>query len=155
MITRRQLEIATALFTGAVAVAVIVSSVEVGSGWTRGGVESGTFPLIAGALVAAGSLVNLVHAFFGPRIVAVRPDELHRVALLFVPAVVFVAAIPFAGLYLAAAGYLFWTLSVQHHFAWWRSAVVVAATMLTLYWLFERTFDVVLPHGWLGAALGL
>jgi hypothetical protein len=155
MITRRQLEIATALFTGGVAAAVIASSIEVGSGWTRGGVESGTFPLIAGALVAAGSLVNLVRAFIGPRIVAVRPDELRRVGLLFVPAVVFVAAIPLVGLYVAAAGYLFWTLRVQHRLAWWRTGLIVVATMLVLYWLFERTFDVVLPHGWLGAALGL
>jgi hypothetical protein len=154
MITRRQLEIATGAITGTIAIAVIVSSVRVGSGWSSAGVESGTFPLLAGLLILAGSVVNVARAFVDAPALAVGAAELRRLAGLFLPAVVFVAAIPFVGIYVAAAGYVLWTISVQHDGAWWRSALIALGTMLTLYWLFERTFQVALPHGWLGAALG-
>lgn len=154
MITRRQLEIATGALTGAFAIAVIVSSVEVGSGWSRAGVESGTFPLLAGILIAAGSLFNIARAFADPAATAVRGPELRRLLRLFLPAAAFVAIIPLVGLYFASAAYLLFALSVQHSLAWWRSGLFALATMLTLYWLFEQTFGVVLPHGWLGAALG-
>jgi hypothetical protein len=155
MITRRWLEIATGALTSTFAIAVIVSSVEIGSGWSAGGVESGTFPLLAGALILAGSLANIARGLAGPDAILVRPAEFRRLAGLFLPALAFIAAIPFVGLYAASAGYLLWALSFQHHLALWRSSLIAAATVLTLYWLFERTFQVVLPHGWLGDLLGL
>ena len=155
MITRRWLEIATGALTGAFAIAVIVSSVEIGSGWSSGGVESGTFPMIAGVLILAGSLVNIARGLVEPDAILVRSAELRRLAGLFLPALAFVVAIPFVGLYVASAGYILWALSLQHHLALWRAVVIAAAAVLTLYWLFERTFQVVLPHGWLGAWLGL
>ena len=153
MITRRQLEIVTGTLTGVFAVAVIASSIEVGSGWSSAGVESGTFPLLAGLLILGGSVANLAAAALDAPAVAVRPAELRRLAMLFLPAAAFVAAIPFAGLYVASAAYLVWALSVQHRMAYWRSGAIALGTVLTLYWLFERTFAVMLPHGWLGAAL--
>jgi Tripartite tricarboxylate transporter TctB family len=154
MITRRQLEIVTGALTGAFAIAVIISSVEVGSGWSSAGVQSGTFPLLAGILILGGSLVNIARAFVDPPALALHGAELRRVGLLFLPALAFVAAIPLVGLYVASACYLLWTLSVQHRMPYWRSGLIVLATMATLYGLFERTFEVVLPHGWLGTALG-
>jgi hypothetical protein len=43
---------------------------------------------------------------------------------------------------------------VQHRMPLWRAVLIAAATDLTLYLLFERTFQVVMPQGWLGTALG-
>ena len=154
-VTRRGLEIATGAITGAFAIAVIVSSLEVGSGWSAGGVGSGTFPLIAGALVLAGSLFNVGRALLEPDAALLGPAELRRVGRLFLPAAGFVAAMPFLGIYVATGLYLAWALSVQHRLALWRSALIATATMLTLYFLFERTFQVILPHGWIGRLLGL
>jgi len=154
MVTRRQFEILTGLITGAFGIAVIVSSIQVGSGWSSAGVESGTFPLLAGVLILGGSIVNLARAFVDPPALALRADELRRVALLFLPALAFVAAIPFAGLYVASVFYLLWALSVQRRMPYWRSGLIALVTVLTLYWLFEQAFEVELPHGWLGAALG-
>lgn len=154
MITRRQLEILTGAITGIFAIAVIVSSIRIGSGWSSAGVESGTFPLLAGLLILGGSGVNVVRAFTDPPSRAISTAELRRLSGLFLPAIVFVAAIPVVGIYGAAAGYVLWTISVQHGGAWWRSALIALGTVLTLYWLFERTFEVALPHGWVGTALG-
>ena len=153
-LTRRRLELLTALVTGAFGLAVIWSSVAVGAGWSEAGVQSGTFPLISGVLILGGSLVNLARGVARPDSVLAGPGELRRVAGLFLPAVAFVAVIPFVGIYAAGAAYLLWGLSVQHDLAWWRSGLIAAATVLMLYWVFEQTFQVLLPHGWLGAALG-
>ena len=154
MVTRRRLELLTGLLTGAFGLAVILSSVAVGAGWSEAGVQSGTFPLISGALILGGSLVNLARGLMGPDAVLAGPGELRRVAGLFLPAVAFVAVIPFVGIYVAGAAYLLWVLSVQHDLAWWRSGLIAAATVLALYWIFEQTFQVSLPRGWLGAVLG-
>jgi hypothetical protein len=154
MVTRRRLELLTGLLTGAFGLAVILSSVAVGAGWSEAGVQSGTFPLISGVLILGGSLVNLARGLVGPDPVLAGPGELKRLAGLFLPAAVFVAAIPFIGIYVAGAAYLLWVLSVQHDLAWWRSGLIAAATVLMLYWVFEQTFQVLLPRGWLGAVLG-
>jgi hypothetical protein len=154
MVTRRSLELLTGLLTGAFGLAVMLSSLAVGAGWSEGGVQSGTFPFISGALILGGSVVNLARGLAGPDSVLAGPGELRRIAGLFLPAVAFVAAIPFIGIYAAAALYLVWVLSLQHDLAWWRAGLIAAVAVLTLYWLFEQTFQVPLPRGWLGAALG-
>lgn len=154
MITRRSLEAATALLTGAFGLAVVISSVAIGSGWSEGGVGSGTFPLLAGLLILGGSITNFVRGLSGPNPVLAGYPELRRLAGLFLPALAFVAAIPVVGIYVAGVAYLLWALSFQHGLAWWRSGLIAAATVLTLYWLFEQMFQVLLPRGWLGSALG-
>jgi hypothetical protein len=154
MVDRRSLEAATGLLTGAFGVAVIASSIEVGSGWSEGGVGSGTFPLLAGVLVLAGSLFHVAKAFSGPNPAVVGPGELRRLAGLFLPALAFVAAIPAVGIYVAGVAYLLFALGVQHGLAWWRTGLIAAVSTLTLYGVFERTFMVLLPRGWLGRALG-
>src|SRR5690349_4441378 len=133
MITRRQLEGVTGAITGTFAVAVIVSSIEIGSGWSSAGVESGTFPMLAGLLILGGSIFNVARALADPPALAIRAAEMKRLALLFLPAAAFIAAIPFVGIYVAAAGYLLWALSVQHSVPWWRTGLIVLGTMLTLY----------------------
>lgn len=153
-VTRRALELATGAVTAVFGVAVIASSIEVGSGWSSAGVESGTFPLLAGVLILGGSIWNLARAATVYRSVAINPRQLRRLAGLFLPAIAFIAAIPAVGLYVASAAYLVWALSVQHRLKLWRTAAIVVATELVLYWVFERTFDVMMPRGWLGALLG-
>jgi hypothetical protein len=154
MISRRGLEVVTGALTGAFGLAVVVSSIEIGSGWSEGGVESGTFPLIAGVLICLGSLFNVGRSLAtrGPTLVGL--PEARRLVGLFIPALAFVIVIPVIGIYAASAAYLLWALSIQHRAALWRAVLIAAATDLTLYLLFERTFQILLPQGWLGVALG-
>src|ERR1700704_5972452 len=93
MVSGRSLEAATALITGAFGAAVVVSSLDNGIGWSSAGVESGTFPFIVGLVIAAGSLFNLVQGWLHSRAVLLGPKELRRLAILFVPAAVFVGLI--------------------------------------------------------------
>ena len=86
--------------------------------------------------------------------VAITSLELRRLAGLFVPAAIFVAAIPLAGMYLAATGYVFAVLAVPRHQSPLRALALAVVTSLALYVVFERMFEVTLPHGALAATLG-
>jgi hypothetical protein len=159
MISRRALELATAILTGSFGVAVVVSSLDNGIGWSADGVDPGTFPFLTGVIIVLGSLYNLVRgvlpvARLANVPVAITPLELRRLAGLFVPAAIFVAAIPLAGMYLAAAAYVFAVLAIPRHQSLPRALAMAVATSLALYVVFERMFEVTLPHGALAAALG-
>jgi hypothetical protein len=159
MISRRALELATAVLTGSFGVAVVVSSLDNGIGWSSAGVESGTFPFLTGLVIVLGSLYNLARGLL-PAVtlasvpVAINSAELRRLAGLFVPAAIFVAAIPLLGMYLASALYIFAVLAIPRHQSLLRSLAMAAATALALYVVFERMFQVSLPHGALAAAFG-
>ena len=154
MISRRQLEVATALVTGAFGTAILVQSLRIGVGWTSAGVGSGTFPALASGLVVAGSLYNLARGGVqaGPPMIE-RP-MLKRIAALFVPAVVFVALIPLLGLHVAAGIYMFYALW-RARLPLWKAAGIGIATPFLLYSVFDWGFQVELLRGLLGKAVGL
>ncbi|MGJ4945527.1 tripartite tricarboxylate transporter TctB family protein [Bradyrhizobium sp. HKCCYLS1011] len=160
MISRRALELSTAILTGGFGVAVVVSSLDNGIGWSSAGVDAGTFPFLTGLVIVLGSLYNLVRGVVpAARLanvpIALTSTELRRLAGLFVPAAIFVAAIPLLGMYLAAAAYVFAVLAIPRHQSVLRSLMIAVATPLALYVVFERMFQVTLPHGALAAAIGL
>lgn len=154
MVSRRVLEIAVAAATGFFGAAIAFSSMGDGVSWGRGGVGPGTFPFIAGVLIVAGSLYNLARGALheGPPMIGAR--EARRWASLFFPAAIFVAAIPFLGLHVAAGAYVFATLAIQHRRPVARSALAAIVTAASLYAVFDWLFQVSLPHGALGAAAG-
>ena len=159
MISRRALEIFTAALTGIFGVAVVVSSIDNGIGWSRAGVDAGTFPFLTGTIVVFGSLYNLAQGARGRGTLArvtvgITRSELGRLAGLFVPAAIFVAAIPIFGMYLASAGYVFAVLALPKRQSVLRALVIAAVTPVVLYVVFERLFQVSLPYGALAAALG-
>jgi hypothetical protein len=155
MFSRRAVEALTAAITGAFGIAVVVSSLDNGIGWGRGGVDSGTFPFITGVIVTAGSLYNLVRGWLRGRAPLIGRIEFQRTLALFLPAALFVALIPLAGMYVASAAYLLVTLRLQSRLPLVRSAVIAIVVAVALYVVFERLFQVALPHGLLGAALDL
>jgi Tripartite tricarboxylate transporter TctB family len=159
MISRRVLELSTATLTGGFGVAVAVSSLDNGIGWSTAGVESGTFPFLTGIIIVLGSLYNLVQGVrpgttLASVPVAITHTELRRLATLFVPAAILVAVIPLIGMYLASGLYIFAVLALPRHQSVLRSLAMAVATPLVLYLVFERMFQVSLPGGALAAALG-
>jgi hypothetical protein len=154
MLSRRFLEVLTALVTGSFGTAILVSSLAIGVGWTRArGVGPGTFPAIASVLIVVGSLYNLVRGALhaGPGVLDV--PRLKRIAALFVPAIGFVAMIPVLGLHIAAGAYVFFVLW-RRRLPMWKTIGIAVATPLVLYSVFDLTFQVQLLRGLLGSALG-
>jgi len=154
VVNRRILEAVTAGLTGAFGIAIMVSSLHSGVGWTPRGVDSGTFPFLAALLILAGSLYNLAKAFSFVGPVMLDAAGARKLAAMFVPACLFVAAIPFTGLHVAAAGYVFGMVATNRKGSLARAAVFAIATPLALYAIFDWAFQVPLPRGMLGAALG-
>jgi len=155
MISRRALEIATAALTGTFGVAVAVSSLELGVKWTASGVEPGTLPFVTGLVIIGGSLFNLVSGALTPHgETAIAAGNARRLAGLFLPAALYIAAIPLLGMYVSSALYVFGALHIQNRASLLRGLTTATVVVLVLYFLFEATFRVYLPRGWLGNALG-
>jgi hypothetical protein len=155
MFSRRALEALTAAITGAFGIAIVVQSLDNGIGWSSAGVESGTFPFMTGLIVAVGSLYNFVRGWLRGSEFLVTRVEFRRTVALFVPAAVYVAAIPLLGLYVASALYLLGTLRLQNRVSLLASAVIAVVASVSLYFVFEWSFQVSLPHGLLGTWLDL
>jgi hypothetical protein len=156
MISRRNLESATAILTGSFGIAVVVSSLDNGIGWSNAGVESGTFPLATGLIILAASLYNLARSgvLRGSRAQVISWGDLKRSGALFGPAVALVAAIPLLGMHVGSGLYMFGTLVVQNRVSMLRAALASVAVAAVLYILFDTLFQVSLPRGLLGASLG-
>jgi hypothetical protein len=154
MVSGRSLEAGTALVTGAFGAAVVVSSLDNGIGWSAAGVDAGTFPFIVGLVVLSGSIFNLVQGWLQARDIILRPSELKRLGALFVPAVIYVGVIPLIGMYLASAGYVFGALVWHRRGSFLFAGIAAIGAALALYLIFELTFQISLPRGALGDALG-
>jgi Tripartite tricarboxylate transporter TctB family len=112
------------------------------------------FPFLTGLIVVIASLWNLVRGWLESRAVAVSSSDLRHLIALFAPAVVFVAAIPLLGVYVASGCYMLGTLALLHRFSLPRSVLIAVTTPVALYLVFERMFQVSLPHGALADSLG-
>jgi hypothetical protein len=154
MVSGRSLEAGTALITGAFGAAVVISSLDNGIGWGAGGVDAGTFPFIVGLIILTGSIFNLVQGWLQARDIMLRPSELKRLAALFIPAVIYVGVIPLIGMDVASACYVFGALAWHKRGSFVFAGVAAIGTAVALYLIFELTFQISLPRGALGDALG-
>ena len=157
-ISRYSMEIATALLTGAIGVAICYGAWQVGIGWTPSGPDSGYFPFWIGVLVVAGSLVNLLRTVVGHRhkeetfLDAARLRSLARFTL---PIIGFAVISLLLGLYVGTTLYVLFAMRLQGHYAWWRSLVSGIAISICFYLLFELVFQVPLLKGPLEHAFGI
>ncbi|MGA4816172.1 tripartite tricarboxylate transporter TctB family protein [Pseudomonas aeruginosa] len=112
LVATRWVEIGLALFTAALGAIVMYGSQDIGIGWGDSGPEAGYFPFYIGLLLSAASLGNLLLApvplagRWVPRSSPARPFAgCLRCSL---PIAAYVAAMPFAGIYLASALFIAW-----------------------------------------------
>jgi len=154
MVSQHSLETGTALLTGAFGAVVVVSSYGNGIGWSAAGVDPGTFPFIVGLIILSGSIFNLAQGWLQAPEIVLRPSELRRLGMLFIPAAVYVGVIPLIGIYLASAAYVFGALAWHKKGAFIFSGLAAIGTALALYLIFELMFQISLPRGLLADALG-
>ena len=154
MISRRALEIVTAVLTGSFGLAVVISSRDNGIGWSEAGVDAGTFPFLTGIIILAASLYNLARGAIAGGGIVISRSDVRRSAGLFLPAAAFIALIPWLGFYLASGAYMLAVLAIPRHVTLLHCLLIGLATPIALYVIFERLFQVTLPHGAVAAALG-
>lgn len=156
-ISSRAAEAGTALVMAAMGGLAIWDSWRIGAGWGADGPLSGTFPFWIGVMLVAASLGTLARALSRPGLdgaMFVTWPQLRLVMSVLVPTIVYVAAIPFAGLYLASAALVVWFMTRLGGFRL-RSAIPAGiVTAVVAFTVFEIWFLVALPKGpietWLG-----
>ena len=151
----RSAEIGVAIAMALFGLIVVIGSFQVGVGWGAEGPKSGFFPFYLGLFIMAASAVNLMHGAAGPRDkVFADWSQLRQVLAMVIPTTVYVAVIPWAGIYVSSilliAVFMMWLGSYRPPFAIGLAVVIVLATYLT----FEKWFLVPLPKGPIEELLG-
>jgi hypothetical protein len=156
-ISRKTMEVVTALLTAGAGLAVCYGSWRSGIGWSDQGPGAGYFPFYIGALIVLGSLVTLLRSLFfyqhdGEVFLDVKRAK--PVLGFFLPIVAFIVVSLFLGLYVGTALYIFASMKWQGSYRWWVSVVSALAVAVLFYLVFEIGFQVPLLKGpvesWLG-----
>jgi putative tricarboxylic transport membrane protein len=149
-VTYWTMDVVVAAILMGVGAVVMVSSYELGAGWSPTGPESGYFPFYIGLLILASSTVTLLTTLFTKnpdRTLFVEPKRFQRVLQVLIPSFIFAIAIKYIGIYVAGGLFI-------GCFMWWlgkyRPLKVVLVSVLVpvvLFFLFEVWFLVPLPKG--------
>jgi hypothetical protein len=150
------LEIATAVLLIAAGCIAISDALRIGAGWGADGPLSGYFPFWLGMALIAASLGNLVAALRMRNVAGSFASwgQLRLVVSVLAPTAVYVALIPFAGIYLTSALLIAFFMIRFGEFRW-RSAIPAgAAAAFVAFVTFEQWFLVALPKGPVESFLG-
>jgi putative tricarboxylic transport membrane protein len=152
----RSVEIGVALAMAGFAVLIIAGSVQAGIGWGAEGPKAGFFPFYVALVILLASTVNLVQAF------AIVPrdglfaewNQLAQVMTVLIPTTIYVALIPYIGIYVASmlliAVFMKWLGRYQ-----WTQVLAISITVpLVTFAIFEKWFLVALPKGPIEESLG-
>ena len=143
-------EAAVALCVLAMGIVVIVGSRALGSGWTSDGPGSGYFPFYIGVLLCISGVGVAYQALFGKNKntdVFVDSVQLRRVLSVLLPALVYVGAVQFLGLYVASAVYIALFMVILGKYSWLKSIIVSTSVVVLFFLMFEVWFKVPLFKG--------
>ena len=131
-------------------IVVITGSRALGSGWTSDGPGSGYFPFYIGVILCIAGLGLLYQALLSKNKnteIFVDNDQLKLVLSVFIPALVYVLAVQFIGLYLASAVYIVLFMIILGKFSKLRSIITGVTIMVLFFFMFEVWFKVPLFKG--------
>ena len=153
---QHHVEVGVAAAMALLGVVTMVGSLQVGIGWGAEGPKSGFFPFWIGLIVVLTSLYNLVQAWrHASRGLFASWGQLGQVMKVVVPLTLYVAAIPWLGIYLASAlligGFMRWI----GRYGWLLTLAIAIGMPVLTYVTFEMWFLVPLPKGPIEEMLGL
>jgi hypothetical protein len=129
---------------------VIQGSWALGSGWTSDGPGSGYFPFYIGIILCISGAGTLYQALFGKEKnteVFVDGEQLKRVLAVLIPAIVYVLAVQFIGLYVASAIYIALFMIILGKFSPIKSVITSFLVIALFFFMFEVWFKVPLFKG--------
>ena len=129
---------------------VIQGSWALGSGWTSDGPGSGYFPFYIGVLLCISGAGTMVQALLGKNKnteIFVDSEQLRRVLSVLLPALVYVLAVQFVGLYVASAVYIALFMIILGKYSRVKSVITALAVNLLFFLMFEVWFKVPLFKG--------
>src|SRR5438132_9001147 len=134
----------------AIGIVVVVQSYRLGAGWTSDGPGSGYFPFYIGLVITISAAGILHGALLGKKrntTIFVDAEQLKRVLSVLLPAVLYVLAIVFVGLYIASALYIALFMIVLGKYSWLKSIAVALVINALFFLMFEVWFKVPLFKG--------
>lgn len=155
--SQRSVEVAVALLTSIFGILILIGSLQVGIDWGVEGPKPGFFPFYIALFIVGGSLYNLLQATALGGIAQglfSSVDQLKRVMSVVVPSTIYVALVPFLGMYISSmlliAVFMLWL----GQYSIWKTLPVAIGVPAVVYVVFERYFQIALPKGpveyWLG-----
>jgi hypothetical protein len=153
--SQRLVEQGTAIATGVFAAIVIFGSLAAGIDWGVEGPRAGFFPFYVGVAILIASVVNFIHARAEPADDRFADwHQLRQVGSVVLPTAVYVAVIPFIGIYVSSALLIAFFMKRLGNYGWRMIIPIAAGVPLLAFVVFERWFLVPLPKGPLEAWLG-
>ena len=157
LVSKRTMEIVVAVLLMGGGGVVMFDSWRVGIGWRIEGPQSGYFPFYVGLLIVLASVVTMVQAIFDRRsgeVSFVGKSQFKLVLSVLIPAVVFVVAVRYIGLYVSAAAFIAGFMTWLGHYGWRMTAPIAVGIPVFLFFVFELWFLLPLPKGPIEAWLG-
>lgn len=154
--SHRAVELAVAVFTAAFALIVMVGSLRAGVGWGAEGPKAGFFPFYVALVILGASIVN-----FGA-VISRPPDhqlfaewgQLRQVMAMLVPTAIYVALVPWIGIYVASILLIAVFMRWLGRYGWGRIAAIAVGVPVVTFLIFEKWFLVPLPKGPIEEYLG-
>ncbi|MDQ2779256.1 MAG: tripartite tricarboxylate transporter TctB family protein [Pseudomonadota bacterium] len=129
---------------------VVMEALRLGAGWTDDGPGSGYFPFYIGLIVC----ISAVGVFWQSMVKKTRDTggfvnrvQLSRVLSVIVPAVIYVFAMVFLGIYVASAIYIALFMIVLGKYSPLKSVALGVVVMVFFFLMFEVWFKVPLYKG--------
>jgi hypothetical protein len=131
-------------------ITVVISSWNLGAEWTSDGPGSGYFPFYIGLVICISGAGTLFQSLFGKEKnteVFVDGEQLKRVLLVLIPAIVYVGAIQVFGIYVSSAVYIALFMVLLGKFSPIKAVIAAVGVNTVFFLMFEVWFKVPLYKG--------
>jgi putative tricarboxylic transport membrane protein len=154
--SHRSVEVGVAAFMALLALIGIYGSIKVGIGWGDEGPRAGFFPFYVSLVVLISCAVNIVSVLVANDKGKVFAEwgQLRQVLSVLVPTIVYVALVPYIGIYVASALLIAFFMRLFGHYGWLATVAVSVAVPVLTFLMFESWFLVPLPKGPVESMLG-
>ena len=142
-------EVGVALTTMAFGALILYGSLLVGIGWGIEGPRAGFFPFYISLMIVGASAINLAQVIAGGssgKLFATW-GQLRKVLSVVIPTTIYVAVIPFIGIYISSMVLIAVFMKWLGKYSWWLALLVGIGTPIIFYVLFEKWFLISLPKG--------
>ena len=154
--THRAVEAGVTILIGIFGGIVILGSIKAGINWGAEGPRAGFFPFYIGLFIVGSSVFNLRDCLKSdPDVLFAEWSQLRQVCNVLVPASIYVASMPYIGLYVASFLFIGWFTRWLGKYNWPLVTMMAVGMPVVTYLIFERWFLVPLPKGPLEDLLGL
>jgi hypothetical protein len=134
----------------------VYGSLQVGIGWASDGPRAGFFPFYVSLIILISCAVNTWQALAAPNDGRVFAEwsQIRQVMWVLVPTIIYVALVPYTGIYVASAILIAFFMRWFGHYSWLVAAAVAVGVPVMTFFMFEVWFLVPLPKGPLESFLG-